>query len=64
MADASSGSSVLLAELLSISHIAMAGGYELLSLSEKDYKDLASMCVQYSRDMVRKAVISVYKKRA
>ena len=41
-------------------HIAMAGGYELLSLSEKDYKDLASMCVQYSRDMVRKAVISVY----
>ena len=38
----------------------MAGGYELLSLSEKDYKDLASMCVQYSRDMVRKAVISVY----
>ncbi len=40
--------------------IAAAGGYTLLALSDKDYKDLASMCVQYSRDMVRKAVITVY----
>lgn len=41
-------------------HIAVTGSYPLLGLSEKDYKDLASMCVQYSRDMVRKAVITVY----
>ncbi len=41
-------------------HIAAASGYTLLGLSEKDYKDLASMCIQYSRDMVQKAVITVY----
>ena len=41
-------------------HIAAAGGYTLLGLSEKDYKDLASMCIQYSRDMVKKAVITAY----
>lgn len=41
-------------------HIAAAGGYSLLILTDKDYKDLASMCVQYSRGIVRKAVITVY----
>lgn len=41
-------------------HIAVTVSYPLLDLSEKDYKDLASMCVQYNRDMVRKAVITVY----
>lgn len=45
---------------LSSYHIAAASGYTLLGLSEKDYKDLASMCIQYSRDMVQKAVITVY----
>jgi len=40
--------------------IAAAGSYTLLALSEKDYKDLASMCIQYSRDNVRKAVSAVY----
>ena len=40
--------------------IAAAGSYTLLALSEKDYKDLASMCIQYSRDNVRKAVTAVY----
>lgn len=45
---------------LSSYHIAAASGYTLLGLSEKDYKDLASMCIQYSRDMVQKAIITVY----
>ena len=45
---------------LSVFRIAAAGSYTLLALSEKDYKDLASMCIQYSRDNVRKAVTAVY----
>lgn len=31
-----------------------------LLLSDKDYKDLASMCVQYNRDIVQSAVITAY----
>lgn len=45
---------------LSSYRIVAASGYTLLGLSEKDYKDLASMCIQYSRDMVQKAIITVY----
>ena len=45
---------------LAVFRIAAAGSYTLLALSEKDYKDLASMCIQYSRDNVRKAVSAVY----
>lgn len=45
---------------LSNFRIAIAGSYALLHLSDKDYKDLASMCVQYNRDMVQKAVITAY----
>ncbi len=45
---------------LSAFRIAEAEGYAPLRLNAKDYKDLASMCVQFSRDDVRKAVITAY----
>lgn len=41
-------------------HIADANGYTQLPVSDKDYKDLASMCVQYNRDIVQNAVITAY----
>ena len=41
-------------------HIAKADGYIPLSLSDKDYSDLASMCVQYDRGLVQEAVIATY----
>ena len=34
--------------------------HPLFELSDKDYKDLASMCVQYNRDIVQSAVITAY----
>lgn len=40
--------------------IAKADGYIPLALSDKDYSDLASMCIQYSRGTVQEAVITVY----
>lgn len=40
--------------------IAKADGYIPLSLSDKDCRDLASMCIQYSRDTVQAAVIAAY----
>ena len=40
--------------------IAKADRYIPLPLSDKDYRDLASMCVQYDRSLVQKAVISAY----
>ena len=40
--------------------IAKADGYIPLSLSDKDYSDLASMCVQYDRGLVQEAVIAAY----
>lgn len=45
---------------LSSYHIAEAEGYTLLQLCEKDYKDLAALCVQYNRDAVQEAVIKAY----
>lgn len=40
--------------------IADASRHTALVLSDKDYKDLASMCVQYNRDIVQSAVITAY----
>lgn len=40
--------------------IVNADGYIPLALSGKDYADLASMCVQYDRGLVQKAVIAAY----
>lgn len=45
---------------LSALRITEAEGYIPLQLADKDYKDLASMCVQFNRDIVRKAVITAY----
>lgn len=45
---------------LSALRITEAEGYAPLHLDAKDYKDLASMCVQFSRDAVQKAVITAY----
>jgi len=47
-------------ERLESYHIAASASYTLIPLAEKDFKDLASMCVQYSRDAVQAAVIYVY----
>lgn len=51
-------------EYLSSYHIAEAKGYTLLPMCEKDYKDLAALCVQYNRAVVEKAVITAYNKFA
>lgn len=40
--------------------IADTSKHTMLILSDKDYKDLASMCVQYNRDIVQSAVITAY----
>ena len=40
--------------------IADAYRHIMLKLSDKDYKDLASMCVQYNRDIVQNAIITAY----
>lgn len=40
--------------------IANASRHTSLVLSDKDYKDLASMCVQYNRDIVQNAIITAY----
>lgn len=40
--------------------IADTSKHTMLVLSDKDYKDLASMCVQYNRDLVQSAVITAY----
>lgn len=45
---------------LAVYRITEADGYIPLELSDKDYNDLASMCVQYDRDLVREAVITAY----
>ncbi len=40
--------------------IAEASSYTTLQLCEKDYKDLAALCVQYNREIVQEAVITAY----
>lgn len=46
--------------LLSDYHIAMNSSYPELKLSGDDFKDLANMCLQYSRTIVCRAVIAIY----
>ena len=54
------GSNPLADVRLAAYRIAKADGYLPLTLSDKDYSDLASMCIQYSRDPVQEAVITAY----
>lgn len=41
-------------------HIADTSRHTTIPLSDKDYKDLASMCVQYNCDIVQSAIITAY----
>lgn len=54
------GENPLIDVRLSRCGIITACSYDTIDLTEKDYHDLASMCMQYGRERVRMAVIDVY----
>lgn len=58
--DYAAGEDLHIDTLLSDYHIAQNRSYPELKLSGNDFKDLANMCIQYSRSLVCRAVASIY----